>query len=49
MDGKAPILVKAADPNLRNEDLLEMVNAGLIPATVTLDARAEFWSKSYPI
>jgi membrane-bound lytic murein transglycosylase MltF len=46
--GKAPILVKAADPNLRDEDLLEMVNAGLIPATVTLDARAEFWSKVFP-
>jgi membrane-bound lytic murein transglycosylase MltF len=46
--GKAPILVKAADPNLRDEDLLEMVNAGLIPATVTLDGRAEFWSKVLP-
>jgi membrane-bound lytic murein transglycosylase MltF len=43
--GKAPILLKAGDPNLRDEDLLEMVNAGLIPATVTLDARAKFWSK----
>jgi membrane-bound lytic murein transglycosylase MltF len=46
--GKAPILVKAADPNLRDEDLLEMVNAGLIPATVTLDGRAEFWAKVLP-
>jgi len=43
--GRAPILVKAADPNLTDEDLLEMVNAGLIPATVTLSARAEFWSQ----
>jgi hypothetical protein len=32
---KPPILVKAADPNLNDEDVLEMVNAGLIPATVT--------------
>jgi membrane-bound lytic murein transglycosylase MltF len=46
--GKAPILVKLADPNLTDEDLLEMVNAGLVPATVTLSVRAEFWSKVLP-
>ncbi len=47
-DGKPPILVKAADSNLTDEDLLEMVNAGLIPATVTINVRAEFWSKVLP-
>ena len=46
--GRPPILVKAADPNLTDEDLLEMVNAGLIPATVTINIRAEFWSKVLP-
>jgi membrane-bound lytic murein transglycosylase MltF len=46
--GRAPILVKAADRNLTDEDLLEMVNAGLIPATVTINIRAEFWSKVLP-
>jgi membrane-bound lytic murein transglycosylase MltF len=46
--GRSPILVKAADPNLTDEDLLEMVNAGLVPATVTLNARAEFWSQVLP-
>jgi len=46
--GKLPILVKKADPNLTDEDLLEMVNAGLIPATATIDIRAEFWSKVFP-
>jgi membrane-bound lytic murein transglycosylase MltF len=45
--GKPPILVKAADPNLNDEDMLEMVNAGLIPATVTLSIRAEFWCKVF--
>ena len=25
-----------------------MVNAGLIPATATIDIRAEFWSKVFP-
>jgi len=46
--GKLPILLKKADPNLTDEDLLEMVNAGLIPATVTLNVRAQFWSKVLP-
>jgi membrane-bound lytic murein transglycosylase MltF len=46
--GKPPVLVKNADPNLTDEDLLEMVNAGLIPATVTLNVRAQFWSKVLP-
>jgi membrane-bound lytic murein transglycosylase MltF len=46
--GKPPIGIKAADPNLTDEDLLEMVNAGLIPATVTISMRAEFWSKVLP-
>ena len=45
--GKPPILVKAADPNLNDEDLLEMVNAGLIPATVTINVRANFWAQIF--
>jgi len=43
--GKTPIVVKAADPNLTNDDLVQMVNAGLIPATVTSKQRADLWSK----
>jgi membrane-bound lytic murein transglycosylase MltF len=46
--GKAPILIKSADANLTDEDLLEMVSTGLLPATVTLSVRAEFWSKVFP-
>lgn len=46
--GKLPIHVKAVDPKLTDEDLLEMVNAGLLPATVTINVRAEFWSKVLP-
>jgi len=45
--GKAAILVKAADPNLNDEDLLEMVNAGLIPATVSISIRANFWAQVF--
>jgi membrane-bound lytic murein transglycosylase MltF len=33
---------------LSEEDLLEMVNAGLIPATVSLNVRAQLWSKAFP-
>jgi membrane-bound lytic murein transglycosylase MltF len=46
--GKPPILIKEADKNLTDEDLLEMVNAGLIPATVTFTQRADFWSRVFP-
>ena len=46
--GKPPIKVRAADKNLYVEDLLEMVDAGLIPATVAGSRKAEFWSKVLP-
>jgi len=46
--GKPPILVKTADPGLTDEDLLEMVNASLLPATATINIRAEFWAKVFP-
>jgi membrane-bound lytic murein transglycosylase MltF len=45
--GRPPILVKAAESNLTDEDLIEMVGAGLLPATVTINIRAEFWSKIF--
>jgi len=38
--GKAPLSVKAADRSLLEDDLIEMVNAGLIPATVAMKHRA---------
>ncbi len=46
--GRPPILLKSADPDLTDEDLLEMVNASLLPATVTINIRAEFWAKVLP-
>jgi membrane-bound lytic murein transglycosylase MltF len=42
--GKAAILVEKADSSLIDEDLLEMVNAGVLPATVTLSERADLWA-----
>ena len=46
--GKPPILIESADKNLLDEDLLEMVNAGIIPATVTITDRARLWSSVLP-
>jgi membrane-bound lytic murein transglycosylase MltF len=43
--GKPEIGIKPVDSNLTEEDLLEMVNAGLIPATVAFNFRAQLWSK----
>ncbi len=46
--GKAALNVKAADKNLLDDDLVEMVNAGLIPATVTTKMRANLWTQVFP-
>jgi membrane-bound lytic murein transglycosylase MltF len=46
--GKPEIGVKAIDPNLTEEDLLQMVSAGLIPSTVAFEPRAQLWSRVLP-
>ncbi len=46
--GKPEILIEKADKNLIDEDLLEMVNAGILPATVTLKERADLWASVFP-
>jgi membrane-bound lytic murein transglycosylase MltF len=46
--GKPPLNIKAADNNLYDDDLIQMVNAGLIPATVTNKARADLWAQVLP-
>ncbi|MGF6090517.1 transglycosylase SLT domain-containing protein [Pseudomonas sp. 18173] len=45
--GLAPIELKAADENLESEDLLQMVNAGLLKATVVDRYIAVIWSPLY--
>jgi membrane-bound lytic murein transglycosylase MltF len=42
--GKPPILIEKTDANLKDEDLMEMVNAGILPATVTITSRAKLWA-----
>lgn len=46
--GKPEIEITPVDPNLTEDDLLEMVNAGLVPATVSASYRASMWSQVYP-
>jgi len=45
--GKAPVTIVAADEQLEDEDILEMVNAGLVPATVVDDHLARLWSQVF--
>jgi membrane-bound lytic murein transglycosylase MltF len=46
--GKPPVEIQVAPANLEDDDLLEMVNAGLIPAIVVDDYLANFWKKVFP-
>jgi membrane-bound lytic murein transglycosylase MltF len=46
--GKPPIQIEPAAENLEDDDLLEMVNAGLIPATVVDDYLANYWKQVFP-
>ena len=45
--GKPPVDVQEASESLEDDDLLEMVNAGLIPATVVDDYLAEYWTQVF--
>jgi membrane-bound lytic murein transglycosylase MltF len=45
--GKRPVKIVEADEQLEDEDILEMVNAGLIPATVVDDHLASLWKDVY--
>ncbi len=45
--GKPTILIQSTGKNLLDEDLLEMVNAGILPATVTITQRAKLWASVF--
>lgn len=45
--GRPPAVIREPPPNLEDDDLLEMVNAGLIPAVVVDDYLAVFWKKVF--
>ncbi len=46
--GKPPVKFRFAPPELEDEDLLEMTNAGLVKYVVVEDFLARFWSGVYP-
>ena len=45
---KAPVKIRPAPETLEMDDILEMVAAGLVPATIADQYIAEFWSKVFP-
>jgi membrane-bound lytic murein transglycosylase MltF len=46
-NGQKPIIIKRADGNLEDEDILEMVNAGLLPYAIVDDHKATLWSSVF--
>jgi len=42
--GKRPVRIKAANEDLEDEDILEMVDAGVVPITVVSEYVARFWA-----
>jgi membrane-bound lytic murein transglycosylase MltF len=45
--GKAPVKVRFAPEEIETEDILEMVNAGLVKVTISDDHVAEFWKQIF--
>jgi membrane-bound lytic murein transglycosylase MltF len=45
--GKPEVMLKAADENLEDEDILEMVNAGIVGITVVDSLIGELWAKVF--
>jgi membrane-bound lytic murein transglycosylase MltF len=46
-EGKAPVALREAPDELEDEDLLEMVNAGLVPIVIVDSYKAELWAKIF--
>lgn len=46
-EGRPPITINLVDEHLEDEELLEMVDAGLIPGIVIDSHKAEFWSQIF--
>ena len=45
---KAPVILKEAPETLEDEDLLEMLNAGLVALVVVDKHKADFWKQVFP-
>lgn len=46
-EGLAPVTIVEAEPELETEDLLEMVDAGILPMTVADGFRVRLWTEVY--
>lgn len=46
--GRAPVTIVPADPTLATEDILELVNAGVVKITVADNHLAELWARALP-
>lgn len=46
--GRKPLVIEPVDEQLEDEDVLEMMNVGLIPATVVDDYKARLWKDVLP-
>lgn len=46
-EGRKPVVIRDAPEELESEDILEMVNAGLVAHTVVDRYKAEMWSKVF--
>ncbi|HTO07545.1 MAG TPA: transporter substrate-binding domain-containing protein [Myxococcota bacterium] len=47
-EGKKPVAIDDAPESLEDEDILEMVNAGLVKIAVVDDYLAKFWKQVFP-
>ena len=47
-EGKAEVVIEEAPENLEDEDLLEMLQAGLVETMVVDDHKAKFWKQIFP-
>jgi membrane-bound lytic murein transglycosylase MltF len=45
--GKPPVTIVAVDEMLEDEDVLQMVDAGIVPITITKTLYAAFWKQVY--
>jgi membrane-bound lytic murein transglycosylase MltF len=47
-ENRPAVIIKEAPETLEDEDLLEMVNAGLIPLMIVDQHKADFWKQIFP-
>jgi membrane-bound lytic murein transglycosylase MltF len=47
-EGKEPVILEEAPEQLEDEDLIEMLNAGLVPIIIVDKHKADFWKEVFP-